>query len=134
MGAMVSMARDGEDDGRIMAQSQSITGVRLICSRDGGGGHALSCRAEDCFVVCWRLDRHSALPATARRGHGIGRALVQQAITRLAYAGIEGRTRKEERRGEIYNHCGNIPCLAQQRTYSSTGEDILLTRYIHTLY
>ena len=34
------MARDGEDDGRIMAQSQSITGGRLICSRDGGGGPA----------------------------------------------------------------------------------------------
>ena len=34
------MARDGEDDGRIMAQSQSITGRRLICSRDGGGGPA----------------------------------------------------------------------------------------------
>lgn len=31
------MARDGEDDGRIMAQSQSITDGRLICSRDGGG-------------------------------------------------------------------------------------------------
>lgn len=34
------MARDGEDDGRIMAQSQSITHGRLICSRDGGGGPA----------------------------------------------------------------------------------------------
>ena len=34
------MARDGEDDGRIMAQSQSITGGRLICSRDSGGGPA----------------------------------------------------------------------------------------------
>lgn len=34
------MARDGEDDGRIMAQSQSITGQRLICSRDSGGGPA----------------------------------------------------------------------------------------------
>lgn len=34
------MARDGEDDGRIMAQSQSITGGRLSCSRDGGGGPA----------------------------------------------------------------------------------------------
>lgn len=45
------------------------------------------------------------------------RALEQQSIVRLTYAGSE-RAREEQGRGERC-HCSNIPCLTQHRTYST---------------
>lgn len=67
------------------------------------------------------------------------RALEQQSIVRLTYAGREReRAREEQGRGERC-HCSNIPCLTQHtvhtvQQYSSTGQDILLTRYIPTTH
>lgn len=56
------------------------------------------------------------------------RALEQQSIVRLTYAGRE-RARGEERKKERH-HCSNIPCLTQHRTYTRTRQDILITRNI----
>jgi len=69
VGAVVSMARDGEDDRRIMAQSQSQAGGSSAAGMVAEDPHSLAGRANN----EQSSDRHSALPATARRGHGIGR-------------------------------------------------------------
>ena len=67
MGAMVSMARDGEDDGRIMAQSQSITGRRLICTRDSGGGPAFL-QGEQTTNKLGAARSHARLPTRPSSG------------------------------------------------------------------
>lgn len=57
----------GEDDGRIMAQSQSITARRLICTRDSGGGPAFL-QGEQTTNKLGAARSHARLPTRASSG------------------------------------------------------------------
>jgi len=134
MHRMVSMARDGEDDGRIMAQcrSQSQAGGSSAAGMVAEDPHSLAGRRIVRVFAGGSIDIAPCLLLPAA-DTASGRALVQQAIIRLDWhtQGEESERKRRLEERHLY-YCSNIPYLTPHRTYSSTGQDILLTRYIHT--